>query len=208
MKFIITSVYLDIKGFYYKYIKALFFLIVFSMIIGIFIMNSSKIQEPNYKKINVAVVNEDTNPMTEILLDYIISDNTFSKNFDFSYDTIETAKIKLKESIYDAIIIIPDNFLNNIIYGKNEPFTAYIGRLSSLEAAAFEEILKGAAKYISSSQVGIYATLNYLRNEKSVSDEVYNKGLTGINMYFYKVVLGRKALLDVHNVSPSGIHSL
>lgn len=208
MKFIITSVYLDIKGFYYKYIKSLFFLIMFSMIIGIFIMNSSKIQEPNYKKIHVAVVNEDTNLMTEILLDYITSDNTFSKNFDFSSDTIETAKIKLKESIYDAIIIIPENFLNNIMYGKNEPFTAYLGRLSSLEAAAFEEILKSAAKYISSSQVGIYATLNYLRNEKNVSDEIYNKGLTGINMYFYKVILGRKALLNVHNVSPSGRHSI
>lgn len=207
MNFIITSVYLDIKMFFKKYFNVVLLLALFSSVLSIIFIYSSKLQN-NVEKINVAIVNEDTNPFTEILIGYITSDESFSQNINFSVDNMESAKSLLSDGKYDSIILIPDQFLNDIISGENKSFKSYMGNISSVEMIAINELLKSAAKYISSSQVGIYSTLDYLRFKADTSDNIYNQGLTGINLYFSKIVLGRKAMLEVRHVSSSGTHTL
>lgn len=208
MNFIITSVYLDIKMFIKRYMRVFVLLALLSSFLCFILFNIYKMRSDNNEKINLAIVNEDTNPFTEILISYITSDESFSQNFNFYIENIDSAKFSMSEGKYDAIILIPDRFLNDIISGKNESFKSYIGNVSSIEALAFNEILTSAAKYISSSQVGIYSTLDYLRYKVNASDVIYNRGLAGINLYFSKVVLGRKAMLDEQSVSPSGTHTL
>jgi hypothetical protein len=128
--------------------------------------------------------------------------------FDFFNDIVQMdymdeyeAEAKLKAGAIPAYVELPERFAADIIRGKNTPFTLHGSGDFPLQLAMTKLLATGGVAFLSSSQAGIYATMDYAY-EKGMGWEFANRYiLYPVNVAFLKQLLNYAELFSAQTVT-------
>lgn len=97
--------------------------------------------------------------------DYVSSLEAVKNVGRFEYCNDEnTALKKLKNGEYAAVLVIPENFIETIISGGENPARViFAGSGANISSALFQEMMEAAASDVGSAQIGIYSVDDVIR---------------------------------------------
>ena len=111
----------------------------------------------------------------------------------------------LKKGEISAIIEIPPNFADDLMYGVNTPATVIIPDNAGVESLLFCSMIDAGGQSVAYSESGIYAVLDLFRNHgfdeyaALAGDELYE--------YYLKYTLNRGSFFDNRPTSATGASS-
>jgi len=137
-----------------------------------------------YADFTVGVVNYDDALETKMLL------NTFrQKAANLQEMSEDDAAAALKRGDIPAYIVIPKGFADDIKSGVNTPFTLYGNPSLPIQWKLTQILAQGGVAYLSASQAGIYATMDYASANGMAWDDVQKDLLYPVNAAFAKYLL-------------------
>lgn len=111
--------------------------------------------------------------------------------------------VLLKDGEVSAHIIVPDGFLNGVIYGENTPAKVKLRDGSSMECVLTVNGLDSASQMLKISQGGVFALFDATKaicGESTDLDAV----LTDANLLFIDLVFKRGAMFKIKNTAMTG----
>ena len=158
------------------------------------------------KKVNIALVSEDDNPMVELALKYVNKLDSVNSICKFNITDRESAYKKLENKEVYAVVILPANFIDNILSGINTPAEIILQENAGADIILFETLANAAAYALKTAQAGIYAGIDII-------DEYEIKGyrwqiVNDLNELYIKLALHRALLFDEDTVSATDELSL
>lgn len=109
-------------------------------------------------EIRVAIVSEDEDKMTDMLLKFVESMDSVKDTVSFVRLTQEEARQSIEQEEVYAAVIIPEGMVDSIISGENIPVKILLGSAySRAETEVFVQLTKAGAKLLTTAQAGIYA---------------------------------------------------
>lgn len=113
----------------------------------------------------------------------------------------------LKSGEIQAMIIVPDQILADIMDGTNTPVTVVYNEDGSLETYLLNEIFVSTSSLLGTSQAAIYTALNLSRSF-NFSPDLKTKVSADTNALFLNYVLRRTDIFDETSVRATGIYSI
>lgn len=157
-------------------------------------------------QITVAVADEEKNPLTQMLLQYIEGMESVSKHCQFLTVTEAEGFMMLEEGSAAAFLILPSRMVEGIIDGTNEPVRVFFPKDAGLESALLKELTDSGMQMLSVAQAeiyGIYDTAKAYGGLEQLS--VLEMDIDRYNLAF---ALDRLALYQKKEVSATGKLSL
>ncbi len=158
--------------------------------------NSSPINIP------IAVVLPQNDAQIDFAYNAISNLDSLESLCNFQSTDESTAKNMLESGSVSAVIIIPNDFIQNIINGSNDPASVIIPNNTGLETLLFCSVLDAGSQSLGYVQSTIYATCDLLRaqglKEEIPSAEDY------LNDFYIKYALNRSNFFDSSTVSSTG----
>ena len=157
--------------------------------------------------IRVALVNQDTSSYLESFLPYIEEMESISSFITLiPYNDLNTARKKLNNGMISCIIYVPEESINGILTGNNQPILLYFNKQNTLENKLLEELTMASGKTLSIAQACIYATHDlYVEEGLSTNlQETYDS----INIVNLRYALMRNALFEEKTIYASGAITL
>lgn len=137
----------------------------------------------------VGIVDNDNSSEVTLLLEILKSTESLSKVVDFERMSAETATSKLASDEIPAYITVPSGFTQSVMTGENLPLTL-VGNESRVIQLSVTKLLVGAGvAFLTTSQSGIYSTLDYAYEQGLSWDEVNNNLVMPINIEYMKALL-------------------
>lgn len=139
----------------------------------------------------------------ELFINTMKEQSTLKKMTNFVTVEEDDGKEKLKKGELEALIIIPENFIKNIISGKNIPAKVILNENQILEAKLFKTLSEASSKSLSTSQAAIYALFDFYKvNDISWSES--EKMNQEVNDKFLTLTLGRDKIFNQNTISATG----
>ena len=104
---------------------------------------------------SIGVVDSGSSPEIRYVFDF------FGEIISLEYLTETEANNRINECSIPAYVVLPEYFAEDIMTGVNTPFTLRVNRGYPLRAMLTKLLASGGVAFLSSSQAGIYATLDY-----------------------------------------------
>jgi len=168
--------------------------VLFFAVIGISVMvglvGSYFLNEVGFNAISIAIVDLDDGFETQMILSALADDSQASSGFNFVRFSAEDAQAALDSGGVAAVITFPENFGNSMIIGENIPFTIVYNNERPLASALVQIAAEAFADMLRSSQMGVYVTLNFAR-EQDISPAQFDMILMAVNMRFLNIVMNR-----------------
>ncbi|MGN0327327.1 MAG: ABC transporter permease [Lachnospiraceae bacterium] len=115
-------------------------------------------RQENPERSTVAVVTNDTeDTYLSLAMNMIQNMDSTSLALDFCLMAEEEALSSLSENQVIAILFLPDNLINGILYGTNPPIRVVFSTDNTLSTVFLTEITLAGARLLSSAQADIYA---------------------------------------------------
>ena len=183
-----------------NYIKltplALLATIIPLLIVGtLFWYTSANLYEENeIQAVNVGVVTEDIkdswyNKAVKYLGNMDSTENTVTfikfENMDQAYEAMETSEIM-------AIIYLPENVVNGILYGENIPAKIIFPKNINLGTITLSELTKSAAEFLSAAQAGTYTTGDLF--EEADRYDIVSSAFDMVDIINFSYVLSREKI--------------
>lgn len=148
----------------------------------------------------VAVVSEDENT------EYVNFALRYAKNLDSTSDMLEfklmdydEAFNKLKTNKIIAIIYLPPDVINGILYGENIPATIYFSSEKNVSSIFLSELTRAAASLLSAAQAGTYTTAEIYRSNNL--DDALNNAYKDVDMLNFNLTLSREKTFKTINIT-------
>lgn len=157
--------------------------------------------EQSSYKARIALLNQDTHPMSDLLVGMVAS----IKEFDFLEVKIvneEPEALDLQE--YTAVLTIPDGFLQSVLDGGNLPPQIELNAGAPLEAILVSQMADAAARYLTAAQRGIYMVQDETDYGSGMKKSAYNDMILEINLQYMKAFNLRRDALEPQTISVSG----
>ena len=139
---------------------------------------------PGFAGFTVGVVDYDRSLETKLLMDF------FNQEAVALVEMGETeAAAALETGEIPAYIVIPEDFAKDIRRGRNTPFALYGNPSFPLQWRMTQLIAQGGVAFLSASQAGIYAAMDYAYENGMGWDEIDAKLLLPVNASFIKYFL-------------------
>lgn len=123
-------------------------------------------------KLNVGIVNLDTNGHTESLLNFLLKHEEVNSRFVVeTVDSLATLQNKVRLNEIVAGIVLPADFLNGVLTGQNMPLQVVLSDTPSLEKSMIYDTIDSLSHIMVDTQSGIYTTLLYLHQNNAFSEE-------------------------------------
>lgn len=159
----------------------------------------------NFVKLKIAAVMPSGDPA--IAAGFSIISNMDSMKSVCSFVALERDEAidGLKKGDISAIIEIPPNFANDLMYGVNTPATVIIPDNAGTESLLFCSMIDAGGQSLAYSESGIYAVLDLFNNHgfddyaSLAGDELYE--------YYFKYTLNRGTFFDNRPISVTGASS-
>jgi len=151
-----------------------------------------------------------TDPLSIIIVDYdeslesrmitqMFQDYEMYRDIvNFSTNTESAAMAEIKANRAAAVLLLPENFAENLKNGANEPFTVILNEAQPIKRALVEYIANAFSDTLAASQSGVYAALDYTWQN---FPESYDRMFMIVNLRFINMVLNRADMLDTETVS-------
>lgn len=189
-----------------KYISCFAFAIIGAIVpfliigaIAFCVINSLKDAEPIVKG-TVAVVSEDENTnYINFALKYAENLDSISETLNFKLMDYDEAFNKLEKNKIIAILYLPPDVIEGILYGQNIPATIYFSNETNLSSVFLSEITKAAASLLSGAQAGTYTTAEIYRSN-GFDDQLYN-AYNDVDKINYDLTLSREKVFKTVNIT-------
>lgn len=165
--------------------------IVFALLLGIVFLGAVNYMESRkslIEKFKMGIVIEDSNKYLDYLLNIGLSQKDLNETIQFEIMDKKTAEDLLYNQNIPSYIIIPDGFTSSILDGSNINIGFVANPNIEIPYKISEIIVKAGVAFLSSSQSGIYATIDYA-NKNNIYSE---RAVTNINIEFGKALLAYK----------------
>ena len=149
---------IEAKGYLEAYREILCFLIA-GVLIGAVLYAGAKEMAARgslFEPFTVGVVDRDGTPELIFVFDFF---NEYVIDLEFMEK--EDALDRLSSGDIPAFIELPENFTRDVFHGQNSPFIVHLNRGFPLQGSLVQLLATGGIAYLSASQAGVYATLEY-----------------------------------------------
>lgn len=138
--------------------------LIFAFFIGIIAFSANKLlyNDKAIDTINIAIVAPEENALSQRLFSMLLNTDSIKEICDFEIMDKESAFEKLEKKEVYAMILIPEQFVENILNGTNTPAHIILPKDSGIEPIIFKLFADSAAAILSSAQSGIYAVTDLL----------------------------------------------
>ena len=149
---------------------------------GLLAFTGAKMTESTFTPMKVGLVCLDSSPEARLAVQILSGQEDFQNLLDLEQeDTEEAALKKLRDGEYVGVIVLPQNFIQDIIYGKNTPGRVITDSASPLEEMLLRELAQAGSRLLSAGQAGVYSLQDSLRDE-GLSHEAWQDMTLKINM--------------------------
>ena len=149
------------------------------------------------------VVNEDDN-MTKMIMRYISHEESIKDISEFEYCNKDNAFSMLYSNEVNAVIDLGYDFFDDVNNGTNTPLSIYIRDNSDLITIAFAGMLYSAQGYVQNTEAAVYSFLKVIdENQCTVKELNMNIG-DYLALQYGKLILHRQNLFDNDIVSSYG----
>ncbi len=159
-------------------------------------------------KFTFGIVVEDENPYLDIMLNALFSRDDLKNIMEFEKMDLSAAESKLKSQEIPCYIIIEKGFTDSVITGENKNIIFVGNRTQKLKYNISEALVKAGTAFLTSSQSGIYATIDYAYEKNVPNEIIQDKIVMAINLEFGKALLSYKEYFDTKYLNPFGDFSL
>ena len=172
---------LEAKGYKRAYKEVVCFLIA-GLIIGavlwlgvVYLTDRGSLFEP----FTVGIVDQDGTPELIFIFDF------FNEHIiDLEFMEMSEALKRLESGDIPAFIELPENFTRDVFQGINSPFTVHLNNQFPLQSGLVQLLATGGIAFLSTSQAGVYAALEYAYNAGWPWEDVQRNLLIPVNMAF------------------------
>lgn len=159
-------------------------------------------QKAEQSKIRIGYVAEE-DMLTKLLVSYVAGLDSVEEWCRFVPVTEEEGEEELQEGKLAALIILPDDVVNEILSGSNAPATLILPAQSSPLGIVFEELADAGIRMLSAAQGEIY-TVYELANVLELDEEQLLRCCDDINAYNMNLVMKRESWFRTEKVSVTG----
>ena len=133
--------------------------IVLVAILGTIAFSASKLlyQDRIMSRITIGVVLPEDDAIAQKAVDMLTSLDSVKSLCDFVYMKEEEGRRQLKEGILNALMVVPEGFIRDVITGVNTPIVIILPDHPGIEEMVFKELTDSGARTLSIAQAGIYA---------------------------------------------------
>lgn len=172
------------------------------LVFGVSLISNNLLQTQSIKKIQVGVVIPEEEAESRLVAEFASAVESVKAVCDFLYFDKQTAMKKLKNGQLQAVVVVPDNFYNDIYIGKNTPATLYFPENSVYDIQMFQEVFADGISWLQVAEAGVYATLNTAASYEIQVDMESLGDYTAWN--YIKMVLEREKIYEEETCSPLG----
>lgn len=177
--------------------KALFLVFIFLiMVIGIFYHRKNKEETiVEEAKIQIGVVNDDSSELSKLFLDFFNKSEVFRSYAEIFYGTEEIMKEKLAKDELQMYLVIPKNFVQNMIAIENTPIRIVINTSDTTKALLMKNLLEGYEKFISAVEINC-VTLYEVMELDGLSEELITEKNIEISLDLVTSVINKNDLFQ------------
>jgi len=155
-----------------------------------------------FEPVRISFVIPDNESVTKAAVNMVGMMDSVKSICRFEYDTEEEARKKVREDRVQAAVILPEDFYNDVNYGKNTPVRIVFGKSITLNTAVFKELVNDGTSYIGITESAIYAVTDTSREyAMSLSVGDMENLLTDV---FLQTVFQRGSSFNKTVLSPTG----
>lgn len=179
-----------------------FILITILLAAAITVVSYTIMQSQIFSRIEVGVVVPDQDAATQTVVQFVSAMKSVKTVCDFRYMDEETAMAEMENGNLQAVILLPVNFYEDVDSGMNTPAQIFIPKNSALNVRVFQELLKDGISLLQTTEAGVYATYELMREEEHVM-EAADMGDYLAEQYIVEG-LSRQRLFEEQVISPFG----
>lgn len=176
----------------------LLFTAVLTLCIALFVstMFSTKESE-NAQKMKVGITGDLSESYLNLGILAITSMDSSRFYVEFVRLDEEEARKQTEDGRLSGYIVFPEDFMESISYGRNEPLT-FVSQNdpSALTPAVTKEIIQIVSKLVLQGQNGVYGMVAF-SEEYQIPDDVHEKALEDLNLQYIDAALDREDYYDV-----------
>lgn len=153
-------------------------------------------------QITIGVVEEEENPVTDLMLQYIQSMESISETCTFQLMAEEEAFSLLQEQKIAAVLVLPGQLVEGILNGENAPVQVYFPENAGMESALLKLLTDAGVDMLQVAQAEIYGIYDTAKEFDALEHlSVLEADINQKNLAF---ALDRMALFTAKNVSATG----
>ncbi|MCM1261168.1 MAG: ABC transporter permease [Butyrivibrio sp.] len=153
-------------------------------------------------RINIAVIEEEENPLTDMAVNYIQGMESIAGHCSFNIVTKEEGFKMLNEGNAAAVLYLPAGMIEGIMNGSNVPVQVFFPKNAGIESALLKELTDAGLKMLRVAQAEIYGIYDTAKEYGVLGDISMLE--TDIDMYNLAFALDRLALYEIRQVSAAG----
>ncbi|MBE5937321.1 MAG: ABC transporter permease [Lachnospiraceae bacterium] len=171
-------------------------ILCFSVLIGAKVFLGNSIEESR-KKLVIGAVGDVKNDFFESGLTALCNLDATRFIIEIVSLDIEEAESLIREGKLTSYMVIPEGFVNSVMYGDNDKVITYVCGEGDkgLTSIIMEEIVETFSNYITYSQSAIYAS-SKLKKDNGMGS-LSDKELLDINTRYINLVLGREKTCEL-----------
>ena len=159
-------------------------------------------QDDAIVQINVAIIEEEENPLTELAVNYVQGMESISKSCKFSIVTREEGFSMLENGEAAAVIYLPEGMIEGILNGNNVPAQIFLPEDAGIESALLKELADAGIQMLRVAQAEIYGIYDTAKTYGAL-DRI-SALEADIDMYNLAFALDRLALFKTQHLSATG----
>ncbi len=115
------------------------------------------LQSQTFVKMNIGVVVPDHENSTRMAMKLISAMDSVDSICNFSYPDEDTAREELKEGKLEAVILLTEDFYDDVNNGVNTPVDILLAPDSPFDKAVFTELVRAGVSMLQTAQAAVYA---------------------------------------------------
>lgn len=151
-------------------------------------------------QVGVSVPEEDRG--AKWIMSMVSSLESVSSLCEFVYLDEEEGRRQMEQGEIYALMLIPDQLLEGIMNGTNEPVTIVFPEQAGLEASVFRELTDAGTEILKTAQAAVYGA-DELLTDMGRRDQI-SQAESDLNRLYLKYALSRSVYFKTEQVSASG----
>lgn len=156
---------------------------------------------PPPSKAEIAIVNQDQNPLMQLVLR---SADSMSGNLSGLAQLRFVSQEEAERGGYAAVVTLPSGFLDSVLDGGNLSPTVALNLQTPLEALWARQLANAGARWLTAAQLGVYAARDAALRADSLTPEQTGYLLTEMNLELFRAFSTRLSQIETRMLSASG----
>jgi len=170
------------------------FLIIGGLAIGADGVLGRNRKEEAPAKFSVAVVSKEDTMVMDYAKSIVLSTKSINSSVNLIFTSEKEGINLLDDNKAIALMVIPEQVVDDIISGVNNPIKIKFPENPGYEAAVFREIAESAVSMLSASQAGVYSAYDFYGEEDE--EDSIDAAKKRLNGKYIKSVLLRESIYD------------